>query len=180
MLWWAYLQGTIDNKVYYLNPLEADAFKHAESKTLDIINGLEKEFGTEHSMNEYRNEIAKYGFDATINELKQISKNDNIEEHAQFTDKKTALIDFYGNNSENNNETNNIKSEGEQVSNTTGIYLSDIQDTAVSSNVYSNEIAIDNDFNSTSTDVSCGESNEASISSNSTSVDDGVDDGVES
>ena len=80
--------------MYYLQSSERDAHKFSEERTMQIMDYLESQYGTEPSFQAYRQDVAENGYNAVLEQAKIAMNNEFVEEDINTT----LMNQYYGTN----------------------------------------------------------------------------------
>ena len=97
-----YLSGKNDYALYYLQPMELDAYMVSQNKTAAIISDLKEMYGSDAAMEAYGKRMETEGWQARLQYYNHLFGNENTPE--QIT---KALMNVY--NHENTNVQQNIE-----------------------------------------------------------------------
>ena len=89
-----YMCGETNYDFYYFQSTERDAYQFSQARTLQIVDGLEKQYGSEESFAEYREELRQTGYQAQLERANQRYGTENFEREVN----NTLLNQYYGTN----------------------------------------------------------------------------------
>lgn len=65
-----YMKGVTDERLYLLNPTEADSFLYSQNKTAQIIEQLRNEGVVDTTMDVYQDKLAMYGYQTNLDAIR--------------------------------------------------------------------------------------------------------------
>lgn len=93
--------------LYYMQSTERDAHRFSEERAMEIMNQLEREYGTEPSFEAFRREIEANGYEATMEAAKELFANEQVEQEVN----QSLINHTFGTDGEVSPEVESLVSE---------------------------------------------------------------------